>query len=49
MGLKVGIVYTHMYTCMILAWADQNWNARSKYRRHARMSGYGLWQIEHGR
>ena len=33
---------------MILVWADQSWNARSKYRRHARMSGYGLWQIEHG-
>ena len=44
----LGTITDSSYTCMILAWADQSWNARSKYRRHARMSGYGLWQIEHG-
>ena len=50
--LQQSELYLSVYStlaCMILAWADQSWNARSKYRRHARMSSYGLWQIEHGR
>ena len=38
----------YIHTCMILAWADQSWNARSKcaYERLWSMA-YRTWQIEH--